>query len=199
MFRSVNAWRKHAKERLTKREIERDEDGLAVIHMTVLDDSDFLSPLSYHRAEVLSNEVSAFLEKRANALPPQKRVAVHIHSDCIDEQEQVRYRAAVATTFRDAYDELALEIRRSMIAALLMLLFGVLLLGAMWALSVKDCGEILIEVVDIFAWVFVWEAVDTFFLTRTVQLQQQKRCLSLIYAKICFFPLEKTEKAENFI
>ena len=76
-------------------------------------------------------------------------------------------------------------------------LFGVLLPGVMWALSAGNRSEILIEVVDIFAWVFVWEAVDTFFLTRTVQLQQKKRCLSLIYAKICFFPLEKKEKAEE--
>ena len=136
-------------------------------------------------------------QKRVNAMPPQKRVAVHIHSDCIDEQEQVRYRAAVATTFRDAYDELALESRRSVISAVVMLLFGVLLLGVMWELSAGNRSEILIEVVDIFAWVFVWEAVDTFFLTRTVQLQQKKRCLSLIYAKICFFPLEKKEKAEE--
>lgn len=197
MFRSLRAWRKAAKDCLSKREIERDGEGVPVVHMTVLDDSDFLSPLSYHRAEVLSSEVSSFLEKRVNAMPPQKRVAVHIHSDCIDEQEQVRYRAAVATTFRDAYDELAQESRRSVISAVVMLLFGVLLLGVMWALSAGNRSEILIEVVDIFAWVFVWEAVDTFFLTRTVQLQQKKRCLSLIYAKICFFPLEKKEKAEE--
>ena len=46
------------------------------------------------------------------------------------------------------------------------------------------------EVVDIFAWVFMWEAVDIFFLRCSALRIKEKRYLSLIDSKIDFLPIK---------
>lgn len=45
-----------------------------------------------------------------------------------------------------------------------------------------------VECVDIFAWVFLWEAVDQFFIERGLLLLKRKRDLAFIRIEINFYP-----------
>ena len=50
--------------------------------------------------------------------------------------------------------------------------------------------EIFTEIIDIFAWVFMWEAVDIFFLQCTMLNFKQKRYLRLYDSIIEYLPLK---------
>lgn len=69
-----------------------------------------------------------------------------------------------------------------------MLLVGVVALAVVLTLSLLKRVEILVEVLDIFAWVFLWEAVDLFFLEGGVLRMKQRRFLRFIDAKVEFLP-----------
>ncbi|MBO5525916.1 MAG: hypothetical protein J5993_04120 [Clostridia bacterium] len=190
MIQSIRELRKIAKQRLKEREIVRDEEGRAVVFMTVRDDSAFLSPFSYSGKEVVSEEVASFLEKGALSFPPEQPVAVHIHSNCIDETEQKVYTEAIHETFLRQYAENEKRMRKNAIDAIILFAVGVVGFLMMAFLMHFTENEILIEIADIFAWVFIWESVDVFFIERSFLRMNRRRYLALSHCKTQFFALK---------
>ena len=89
----------------------------------------------------------------------------------------------------------ALEKRRLTLMALLMAFVGIAALTLMIGLEVTgNKTAIALEVIDIFAWVFLWEAVDIFFLQCTLLRFKQKRYLSLADCVVEYLPLKNEEK-----
>ena len=64
--------------------------------------------------------------------------------------------------------------RRNLIVSVIFTVIGIVGLAAMLLLDHFFNSAIWVEVVDIFAWVFVWEAVDQFFIERR-KLNIEKR------------------------
>lgn len=80
-------------ERLSgQRKVERDEDGNVIINMTVKNDDDFLSVFSEYNEPIISTEVSDFIEASTETVLPNESLALHIHSNCIDEEEKEEYK-----------------------------------------------------------------------------------------------------------
>ena len=71
-------------------------------------------------------------------------------------------------------------------------LIGVVVLAVMFFLDKFEVG-ILVEVVDIAAWVFLWESVDIHFLTNNVMRLKRRRYIRLMNMNIVF-----CEKKETF-
>ena len=154
--------------------------------MNVKDDSDFLSSFSEGENPVISDEVAAFLENSTVTLPPAQPLALHIHSSCIDEREQVEYRNAIKEYYTSQYVANENERRRNRRIVLLLALCGILILSMAIFLEYRAESLIWAEVIDIAAWVFLWEAVDigTF---RNHELRVNRlRYLSLIEIKIVY-------------
>lgn len=64
MIRSIRELKKQMHDRLREEQIERDEEGRAVVKMTVLRDEDFLSDFSAGSIPVISSQVAEFIEER---------------------------------------------------------------------------------------------------------------------------------------
>ena len=168
---------------------ETDREGRAVITMTVRDDSDFLSPYSVSRAEVISSDVAEFIGHRAGAVPPEVPLTLHIYSDCIDDGEKDVYRAAIHQYFSlQAVSEVH-ESRRNRVLAVLMTLVGIFGLAFMFVADRLGAGALWIECIDIFAWVFLWEAVDLFFICGGRLRLRRRRLFALSHMPVEFYPL----------
>ncbi len=136
---------------MKKKAIER-----AVINMVVKDDSDFLSPFSTHDTPVISSEVAGFLENCASSYSPKKRLILRIHGSCVSENEKQIYALAIKDYYADEITATRRELRHfNMVSAVLMTI-GILIL----AVAILRRGELWSEVLDIIAWVFIWEAVN---------------------------------------
>lgn len=123
----------------------------AVVRMIVKNDDDFLSVFSASETPVISTEVAEFIESST--------LSLHICSNCIDEEEKRVYSRAIRAYYAERYHAIEQERKRNVRVVLLLTLIGILILSL--ALFLDGIEHFLwAEVIDIAAWVFLWEAVD---------------------------------------
>lgn len=162
----------------------RDSDGRAVINMTVHNDDDFLSPYSVNNTETISSEVADFLQNAAMAYHPKEKLTLRISSSCIDENEKRIYTKAIKNYFNLHFIENARELKRNTISSIIMMIIGVLGLAFMIFGEKLGFPSILIECIDIFAWVFIWETVDLFFISRSLLKLKLRRLIAFTEIKV---------------
>ena len=168
-------------------QMQYDSQGRAILTMRVRDDGDFLSPYSVSQEETISTDVAEFLTESAMAVHPRTPMTLHIHSQCIDEKEQDVYRRAIRSYFTLQAIEHQRTMRRNAVQSAVMAAVGVVsLAGMVWAERMGVSG-IWIECMDIFAWVFVWEAVDLFFIERGMLRLKQKRLDAFMDMTVQYF------------
>lgn len=185
MIQSIRELKKQMRAQLREEQVGRDEEGRVVVELTVLHDDDFLSDFSAGNRPVISSEVAEFLNERVSAYPPQEPMNLKIYSKCIDSEEQTVYSAALKEYYVRHYIENKREMRRNAILSAIMAAVGILVLVVAISFHILEI-PVVSEVIDIFAWVFLWEAVDMFFFQRSVLRRERTRCLRMIDAKIEF-------------
>ena len=167
---------------------ETDEGGRAVLSMTVRSDESFLSPFSSGHAPVISSELADFIEKKAAPLAPAAPLSLYIYSDCVEKEEAPVYETAVREYFSQRHREATRTLGRNHLVAAILALFGVLALAVTVLLELYVQAPIWTEVVDIVAWVLLWESVDVS-LFRNYSLRiEKKRARALSLMPIRFFP-----------
>jgi hypothetical protein len=162
---------KEIKTKLTPKAHKRDADGRVIINMTVKDDSNFLSVFSAHETPVISQDVADFLETAARSVRPNESLALYVKSDCIDDTEKQVYAQAIRQYYAEKYVSNKRELKKNNLFALILGIFGVLVLTVALLLD----APVWAEVIDIAAWVFLWEAVDiVFFGMRRIKWDNQR-------------------------
>lgn len=198
MIKALKQLKKQADARSWERHSVRDGDNRVVIEMNVRDDTQFISAFSGGCNPVVSDEVAQFLEKRASSVPPDERLTLRVYSDCIDGEEQELYRRAVGEYFSESYVSHQREYRRNAVLSLFLAVAGICMLAVMFLLERANAGAVWTAVVEIAAWVFLWEAVDLFCLENRVVGFERRRCLALMDMKIEYYPTAEEERsAEN--
>ena len=152
--------KKTNKDTHTRQHYQRDDENRVIVNMTVKDDSDFLSVFSQSDTPVISSEVAEFIENSTDSILPKEQLTLRIHSDCIDDNEKVLYRESIKEYYAEKRVAIARELKRNNIVSLLLTLTGVLILVLEMIFEYKLSSLIWSEVIDIAAWVFLWEAVD---------------------------------------
>lgn len=161
-------------------------DSVAKIDMTVNDDSSFLSPYSETGKPVISSEVAGFLENAATAFHPKEKITLTVHSTCIDDNEKEIYDRAIRNYFKLQLNDVKRDMRRKTVIATWFSTVGVFALAFMFLIGRLGVNDLWVECVDIFAWVFLWEAVDQFFIERSGLMLRKKRLDNFIDMKIIF-------------
>ena len=152
--------RKSVDRSLSERKLQRDEEKRAVINMTVKNDDGFLSEYSEDRTPMISEDVSTFIENSVSGLVPSESLTLRIHSDCIDDEEKAEYKNAIKEYYTKRYVSDKRELGRNTLIALLLAAAGIIALFAAIIVEIQTDSPIWTEVVDIIAWVLIWEAVD---------------------------------------
>ena len=138
----------------------RDADGRVIINMNVKDDSDFLSVYSTTRDPVISEEIAVFLQSNTHSASAKDDITLRIYSDKIDNTEKTIYEKAIKKYYSEKYVENERLLRRNNLIGLFLLFFGILVLASSIFITYLFSSYIWAEVIDIFAWVLVWEAAD---------------------------------------
>lgn len=163
------------------------EPTTCTINMTMLDDSNFLSPYSETNTPVISGEVAEFLENGANAAKKNDKLQLNLFSNGIDSDKQLRYEQAIRNYFSLKLTAEHRELRRNNLMALIFAIVGLIGLTVMIICDqVLDMKAIWVECIDIFAWVFLWEAVDQFFIERHKLMIACRRLKALAEMPIAF-------------
>lgn len=158
-------------------------NGRTTIKMQVLNDDDFLSPFSMSEVPVINSEVADFIENSTINLPPKEKLKLIIHSNCIDDNEKLLYDKAIKEYYQERYTSLRKELVRNYFAVAIMFIVGVIIL----TISIFKVNTLVkSEIIDIVAWVLIWEACDiSFFTNRSLRIKE-KRYKTYIDMEIVF-------------
>lgn len=156
------------------------------INMTVNDDQGLLSPYCESGMPVISSDVADFLLNGANAFHPAEKLVLNVTSDCVDKNEQKQYASAIKNYFALKLNDVQRDLKRKTLIAVWFTIIGIVALAFMFICDAYNVANLWIECIDIFAWVFLWEAVDQFFIERSELLLLRKRYINLIQMPINF-------------
>lgn len=166
---------------------ERDENNRRIIRLNVTDDSNFLSPFSVKGNPLISSETAEFLNLNIKHNLKDSGVKLEISSNVIDEPEKEIYRSAIKNYYRVEYKTVWKELRRNLFGSIIMLLFSACIFALAIILeATTNASAVILNMIDVFAWVFTWEAVDIFFFQRPKLHKEQKRNAAAIDAEIVF-------------
>ncbi len=171
-----------------KRNIEQEKLS---VDMTVRDDSNFLSVFSQNENPTISSEVADFLENTIQNVYTDREIELTIHSDCIDEEEQKVYNKGIAQHYKNKVDSVEKELHHNSVVAMILAVVGVFILGVAVFMESYFNRPIWTEVVDIAAWVFLWEAFDIWAFRNKQLKVQKKRYSSLATMNVIYKNLDK--------
>ena len=168
-----------------KKELKNKNDNyedIETINIKAESKAAIFSDYNYDSNEVLNSNLEEFLVEKVKNIPPKVNLRVKIFTDdCVDENE---VKVAYKNKFKGDFEELEQELKRNMLFALTMLILGVLFMGFLILEMYFLNNYILSTILEIAVWVFVWEAVDSFFLERSSIRRKRYQMARLYYAEL---------------
>lgn len=177
MFRNFRQLCKLRKSRLAEDEFyEIDANDRGVIDVGAENYDDVFSYYDLDGENVLDMEFDDFLEAKADAIPMKTELALHFHVKDATEEKRDEIDRTIKNHYKRQLRALNRKLHRNTMFTLYMLLLAVISFGIYIPLVIFDLNFAVVEIFDIIAWVFVWEAVDNHFLSRrNIQLQRLKK------------------------
>lgn len=167
--------------------LEKDNEGRFIINMNVKDDSSFLSIFSKNENPIISEEVANFIENSSLSIPLKQPITLRIQSNCIDDNEKETYKKAIKEYYTQKYIANEQEVKRNRLIVIGLTILGIIVLAFEIFFEYTFNNIIWSEVIDIFAWVLLWEAVDIgFFGSRTSRIKKL-RYLSYLSMNIEYY------------
>ena len=170
---------------LEKNLYKYDENGRCIIDVVINDEDSIMSPFSGCYPTV-SGEFSEFIESRITRHHIKHQATINIISDEIDDEEKKLYSQAIKNNYFEKYIDCRKEMIRDFIISGIMLLIGAVVLTVALIMDSLNRNLLLLEIYDIVAWVFIWEAVDVVFFKRTLTNLHRKKYYCLMNANITF-------------
>lgn len=186
MFNSIQKMREVKKQSKIKDNISYDSENRAIVPISVENDDGFLSPYSIKGEEIISQDVANFLEDNIAGNPLKNGLHLQIQGKTIDDMEEKRYENGIRNYYRKKVLDANRDLKRNAIASLIMFLIGCLILTLYLVIEFSNSHHILAGIIDIAAWVFVWEAVDLFLIQRKLLKLKAIRYYELFNSKISF-------------
>ena len=174
MFRRLRQLRKLNNSKLVDDEFyETDVNGRGIIDVGAENYEDIFSYYDLNNTNVLDSEFEEFLNAKADAIPLTKEIALHFHVKGATEEKCEEIDKAIKDNYKRKLKAINRKLRRNAMFSLYMLLLAVIAFAVYIPLAMFEVHFAIVEVFDIVAWVFVWEAVDNHFLSRR-NLQQER-------------------------
>ncbi len=186
MFERIKKIRELSKDVTNENSVAVDDEGLCLVKIKVTDDSNFLSPFSDNDDPVISEETAGFLVHSVKHLKTANKLHIVFSGNEITEDEQPVYKKAIENYFHKELVENRRDIHSNTVRSVILSLLGVLLFSIAIIMETLGVKHLWLNVMDVVAWVFVWEAVDLFFLERTGLRIKQLINLKMLTAKITF-------------
>ena len=156
------------------------EDRIANINMTINNDDDFLSHFcAFFGKALIGGELP-----NMQYFHPNEKLSLNIYSNCITDDEKVIYNQAIKNYFQLQLKDVIRSLKQKRIIAVSFSIVGIIALAFMFICSNMGIKQIWIECINIFAWVFIWEAVDLLFIEQNSLLIRRKRLINFIEMNI---------------
>ena len=171
---------KNLKKELKSR--DKSFNDIETINVKVKHEEEIYSGYNYDRNEVLNPALSDFLVEKAESLHKRSKLRIKIFSDFSLEEHELF--SAIKNKFKGEFESYERKLKQTAIFSLVVLILGILFLGIFVLEEIFFHNVVLSIILEIASWVFIWEAVDSFFLER-IALKEKRRQMARLYdAKI---------------
>ncbi|MDE7070996.1 MAG: hypothetical protein K2O86_03370 [Clostridia bacterium] len=144
---------------------EKSSEDASVINVKINGKDQLFSTYSYSE-DKLNSEFSNYVFDKAKDAPIKEKIKIKIHSASDIDASEVQQ--SLKSHCKSAYKESKKEIKRILLVSTIMTILGILALTALILINHFTENIYITSIVEIAAWVFIWEAVDYFFLQRPV-------------------------------
>lgn len=167
---------KNLKKELKSR--DKSFNDIETINVKVKHGEEIYSGYNYDRNEVLNPALSDFLVEKAESLHKRSKLRIKIFSDFpLEEHELI---SAIKNKFKGEFEPYERKLKQTAIFSLVVLILGILFLGIFVLEEMLFHNVVLSIILEIASWVFIWEAVDSFFLER-MALKEKRRQMARLY------------------
>lgn len=150
-----------------KNKINNDNTTLEseIINIKVTDKEQLISNFSYDENDKINKDLSEFIVAKSKRVHISKDIKLNFYTnEHIDKNE---IQSTIKNHFHEEYLESKSELKRLNIFIITMLALGVLTFAILVALYNRNFSNFYFEMIlEIAAWVFIWESVDATFLQR---------------------------------
>ncbi len=150
-----------------KNKINNDNTTLEseIINIKVTDKEQLISNFSYDENDKINKDLSEFIVAKSKRVHISKDIKLNFYTnEHIDKNE---IQSTIKNHFHEEYLESKSELKRLNIFIITMLILGVLTFAILVALYNRNFSNFYFEMIlEIAAWVFIWESVDATFLQR---------------------------------
>ena len=174
MFKRLRQLRKLNKSKLVDDEFyETDANGRGVIDVCAENYEDIFSYYDLNNTNVLDGEFEEFLDAKADAIPLKQEIALHFHVKDATEEKCEEIDRVLKDNYKRKLKAINRKLHRNTMFTIYMLILAAIAFAIYIPLAFFEVHFAVVELFDIVAWVFVWEAVDNHFLSRR-NLQQER-------------------------
>ena len=153
----------------------------AIINININKTEDIISPYAENNKEVINSEFANFLDNSVKDVSPKHDLTLKISAANCDLD---KISSAIKNYYFNEFMDSQRKLKHNLIFSICTLIIGLLSLALTFVLNTFNTPLIVGGAVDIFAWVFVWEAIDLFFFRRAELKYQQYRQINFINATI---------------
>lgn len=178
--------RKNAIKDIKLQPMQIDENGASIVNVTVAEDDDFLSPYANGDNLVISEEMAGYLKNATEAIPVKNNL--HFKIKCVDvnENNKANFQKSIKNYYTNRFYEVERKLKSNLISVILTFLIALMFLGVWAVLNYFKIYEFVTLIIEIVAWVFMWECVDLLFFNRASLRHKKHKILQLLNAKISF-------------
>lgn len=151
-----------------------------VINIDINDSSEIISQYTENNSPVISNDFADFLNNSVKDVSLKRDITIQISAK---QGNLPDITNAIKTYYYNEFIDIERKLRFNLFSSLILLIIGIIAFALSIAQYVAEI-PILAGAIDIFAWVFMWEAFDLFFFRRKELKHQQRRYANFIMANI---------------
>lgn len=189
MFKNAKKLKKLHKEIVFSNQyMQKNELGEDILKVHIEDEGDLLSKYCVQDHPTLNEELCVFIEEKIDYRQMQNDLNIELSLNSLNEEKKTSYQQAFLNTYTDKIIDKTKELHRNKWMSIIFLLTGIIVFIGTICLKKLLNRDIIVlfESLDIMGWVFIWEAVDLFFIARKVMLFQQIRYYKILKAKFSF-------------
>lgn len=176
---------------------EKSFNEIETINIKVKSEEELYSGYNYDKNEVLNPALGDFLLEKAEALPVKSKLRLKFFSD-VNIREHELF-SAIKNKFKGEFENYQRKLKKTALFSLVVLILGILFLGLFILEEMFFHTPVLSIILEIASWVFIWEAVDSFFLER-LSLKEKRLQMARIYdaeMEVVIVDFDDIEKVEN--
>lgn len=144
---------------------ENSTDDPSEINVKIYNREQLFSAYSYS-GDKLNSEFSEYIFDKAKDAPIKDKIKIKIHTETDLDANEVQQ--SIKNHCKSEYKESKKQIKRIVLISSIMTILGIIALTALILINHFTDNLYITSIVEIAAWVFIWEAVDFFFLQRPV-------------------------------